>query len=55
VQLAREEDDILIKYRMHNISSKLFVSKYQLYLPDKEELQAVIPNTNSRGETIRCL
>jgi hypothetical protein len=44
VQLAREEDDILIKYRMHNISSKLFVSKYQLYLPDKEELQAVIPN-----------
>ena len=27
---------------MHNISSQLFVSKYQLYLPDKEALRALI-------------
>jgi hypothetical protein len=27
---------------MHNLTSQLFISKYQLYLPKKEELQALI-------------
>ena len=45
IVLAKEKDDLLVKYAMHNISSQLFVSKYQLYLPDKEELQAVISKT----------
>ncbi len=40
--LAREKDDILIKYAMHNISSQLFVNKYQLYLPNREELKWLI-------------
>lgn len=40
--LAREKDDILIKYAMHNISSQLFVNKYQLYLPNREELKRLI-------------
>ena len=31
-----------MKYAMHNISSQLFVSKYQLYLPNREELKALI-------------
>jgi len=30
------------EYAMHNISSRLFVSKYQLYLPSTEELKRVI-------------
>lgn len=42
IVLAKQKDDVLIQYAMHNISSQLFVSKYQLYLPDKEELRAVI-------------
>lgn len=42
IVLAREKDDILVKYAMHNISSQLFVSKYQLYLPNREELQSLI-------------
>ncbi len=42
IVLAKQKDDLLVKYAMHNISSQLFVSKYQLYLPDKEELRAVI-------------
>jgi predicted nuclease of restriction endonuclease-like (RecB) superfamily len=45
IVLAKEKDDLLVKYAMHNISSQLFVSKYQLYLPNKEELQAVISKT----------
>jgi len=42
IVLAKEKDDVLVQYAMHNISSKLFVSKYQLYLPDREELRAEI-------------
>lgn len=42
IVLAREKDELLIKYAMHNVSSQLFVSKYQLYLPDREELKALI-------------
>jgi len=29
-------------YAMHNLSSQLFVNKYQLYLPNKEELRNLI-------------
>jgi predicted nuclease of restriction endonuclease-like (RecB) superfamily len=42
IVLAKEKDELLVKYAMHNISSQLFVSKYQLYLPNREELQALI-------------
>jgi predicted nuclease of restriction endonuclease-like (RecB) superfamily len=42
IVLAKEKDDILIKYALHNISSQLFINKYQLYMPDKEELQQLI-------------
>lgn len=42
IVLAKQKDDLLVKYAMHNVSSQLFVSKYQLYLPDKEELRAII-------------
>jgi hypothetical protein len=31
-----------VQYAMHNITSQLFVNKYQFYLPNREELQAVI-------------
>ncbi len=42
IVLAREKDELLVKYAMNNISSQLFVSKYQLYLPKREELKALI-------------
>jgi predicted nuclease of restriction endonuclease-like (RecB) superfamily len=42
IVLAREKDEFVIEYATHNISSRLFVSKYQLYLPTKEELIKVI-------------
>jgi len=49
IVLAREKDELLVKYAMHNISSQLFVSKYQLYLPDREELKALIETQLSGG------
>ena len=42
IVLAKEKDDLLVKYAMHNVSSQLFVNKYQLYLPDIEELRQLI-------------
>jgi predicted nuclease of restriction endonuclease-like (RecB) superfamily len=42
ILLAREKDDIEVEYAMHNVSSQLFVSKYQLYLPQKEKLKELI-------------
>ncbi|MFA6570982.1 MAG: PDDEXK nuclease domain-containing protein [Bacteroidota bacterium] len=42
IVLAKEKDDLLVQYAMHNISSQLFVNKYQLYLPNKEELRNLI-------------
>ena len=39
IVLAREKDDLLIQYALHGISTQLFVSKYQLHLPDKDELR----------------
>ncbi len=42
IVLAKEKDDLLVQYAMHNISSQLFVSKYQLYLPNRDELRQLI-------------
>ena len=40
--LTREKDDLLVKYATYGMDSQLFVSKYQLYLPDVEQLRRVI-------------
>jgi len=48
--LAKEKDELIIQYAMHNVSSQLFVQKYQLYLPDKEELKKVIEEQLNRED-----
>ncbi|MBF0238962.1 MAG: DUF1016 family protein [SAR324 cluster bacterium] len=45
IVLAKEKDELLVKYAMHNITSQLFVSRYQLYLPDREELKKLLETT----------
>jgi predicted nuclease of restriction endonuclease-like (RecB) superfamily len=37
--LTKENDEVMVEYAMGGISNKIFVSKYQLYLPDKKTLQ----------------
>ncbi len=37
--LSAEKDEVLVEYAMGNVSNKIFVSKYQLYLPEKRLLQ----------------
>jgi YhcG PDDEXK nuclease domain len=52
IVLAKEKDDLLIQYAMHNLSSQLFVNKYQLYLPNKEELQKLIEKQLSKENNV---
>jgi predicted nuclease of restriction endonuclease-like (RecB) superfamily len=37
--LSADKDEVLVEYAMGGISNKIFISKYQLYLPDKKQLQ----------------
>ncbi len=40
IVLGAYKDHVLMEYAMQNISNQLFASKYQLYLPEKETLEA---------------
>jgi hypothetical protein len=37
--LTRHKDDVIVEYATRGMSNNIFVSKYQLYLPDKKLLQ----------------
>jgi predicted nuclease of restriction endonuclease-like (RecB) superfamily len=37
--LTREDNQMLVKYATYGMSSQLFVAKYQLYLPNEEQLR----------------
>jgi predicted nuclease of restriction endonuclease-like (RecB) superfamily len=37
--LSADKTEILVKYALGGLSNKIFVSKYQLYLPDRKELE----------------
>jgi len=37
--LSSDRDEILVEYATYKMSSNLFVSKYELYLPNKKELE----------------
>jgi predicted nuclease of restriction endonuclease-like (RecB) superfamily len=40
--LSGRKNDLVVEYALGGISNQLFVSKYQLYLPKKEELEAEV-------------
>ncbi|TAE75261.1 MAG: DUF1016 domain-containing protein [Bacteroidetes bacterium] len=37
--LSARKNDVMVEYALGGITNNLFVSRYQLYLPDKQELQ----------------
>jgi hypothetical protein len=43
--LSRHKDELLVEYATYGMNSQLFVQKYQLYLPDREELRATLEAT----------
>jgi len=40
--LCKEKDDIVLKYTLSSDSQNIFAKEYQLYLPNKEQLQAYL-------------
>ena len=40
--LAKEKDEVMVQYAMYGNNNHLFVSKYQFYLPDLEELRSLL-------------
>ncbi len=43
--LSKEKDELLIEYATYGMSSQLFVNKYQLYLPDRQDLINLVTKT----------
>lgn len=43
--LTKDKDELLVEYAMYGMNSQLYVSKYQLYLPDKNDLINLVNNT----------
>jgi len=50
IVLARSKDELQIKYAMSHTNSQLFVKKYQLYLPNEEELRREIESVYHQEE-----
>jgi predicted nuclease of restriction endonuclease-like (RecB) superfamily len=40
--LAKEKDEVMVQYAMYGNNNNLFVSKYQMYLPDVEDLRRLL-------------
>ena len=43
--LTRNKDELLVEYATYQMNSQLFVQKYQLYLPNREELRRELERT----------
>ena len=43
--LSKDKDELLVKYATYGMDTNLFVQKYQLYLPNEEELRREIETT----------
>lgn len=39
IVLGSSKNQIMMEYALHGITNQLFVARYQLYLPKREELQ----------------
>jgi hypothetical protein len=50
IVLSKGKDELLVEYATYEMNSQLFVSNYQLYLPNREELKALIERQLSENE-----
>ena len=44
ILLSHKKDELLVEYATYGMDSNLFVSKYELYLPNRSELQKLVNN-----------
>ena len=40
--LSHNKDELLVEYATYGMDTNLFVSKYELYLPNEEELKRLV-------------
>lgn len=40
--LSRNKDELLVEYATYGMDTNLFESKYELYLPNREELKKLV-------------
>ena len=40
--LSKNKDELLVEYVTYGMDSNLFVSKYELYLPNRKELEKLV-------------
>jgi hypothetical protein len=50
IVLSRHKDELLVEYATYQMNSLLFVQKYQLYLPNREELRRELELTLREAE-----
>ncbi len=48
--LSRDKDELLVEYATYGMDTSLFVQKYQLYLPNEQELRREIESTLAEQE-----
>lgn len=48
--LSKNKDELLVEYATYGMDSNLFVSKYELYLPNRKELEKLV-NSILREQT----
>jgi len=49
--LSHYKDDLLVEYATYGLNTNLFVSKYELYLPDTEQLRKIVGRIVDSEET----
>jgi len=48
--LGKEKDEVMVQYAMYGNNNNLFVSKYQFYLPDLDELRMLLSKQIERNK-----
>lgn len=48
--LSHNKDELLVEYATYGMDSNLFVSKYEVYLPNREELRKLVSGILEKNE-----
>lgn len=48
IVLSHSKNELIVEYATYGMDSNIFVSKYQLYLPNREELRRMVQSILDR-------
>ena len=52
IVMSHYKDELMVEYATYGMDSNLFVSKYELFLPNKEELRKLVMNILKWKESV---